>query len=158
MSQAEGRASAKARRGKPAWHLWATVGRLELSKLGERKQDVGSKRQLVPEGTEPYKAMMRLWLSFSGRETANEGFKQNSHVAWPIRRVIIWTDGSNVKNWLCTRVEAGGYCSSPWQKWRGPTPAWGQWWNWNHILDTLLQEEMEWRLGSERNSKVKDSS
>ena len=74
------------------------VGRLELSELEERKQDVGSKRQLVPEDTEPYKAMMRLWLLFSGRETANEGFKQSSHVAWPIKRLITLTDGSNVKN------------------------------------------------------------
>lgn len=26
------------------------------------------------------------------------------------------------------------------------------------ILDTFLKEEMEWRVGSERNRKVKDSS
>ena len=59
---------------------------------------MGSKRQLVPEDTEPYKAMMRLWLLFSGRETANEGFKQSSQVAGPGRRVITLADGGNVKN------------------------------------------------------------
>lgn len=59
---------------------------------------MGSKRQLVPEDTEPYKAMMRLWLLFSGRETANEGFKQSSQVAWPVRRVITLADSGNVKN------------------------------------------------------------